>query len=136
MVCDADDQKLRLYEHSEVRDALLKIADDPRRTRAVRIIPGASLDELPRLFNVVRGEVSLIGPRPLVCDEYEKIVGSDHRRLRLTPGMVATDRFRVPRVPVAKMVQLDYLYVANSSRSSGVKLLLHTVAHVLARRRM
>jgi len=81
--------------------------------------------------------MSLVGPRPLVCDEDEKILGWDRRRLHLTPGM--TGHWQIlgsSRVPMAEMVKLDYLYVAGWSLWRDVKILLRTVAHVCARRGM
>ncbi len=137
MVCDADAQKKQLHEHNEAGAGLFKIADDPRRTRVGRVIRRLSVDELPQLINVLRGEMSLVGPRPLVCDEDEKILGWDRRRLQLTPGM--TGHWQIlgsSRVPMAEMVKLDYLYVAGWSLWSDVKILLRTVAHVSARRGM
>ena len=135
MVSGADAQKVRLRTHNEAGPGLFKIADDPRLTRVGRMIRRLSLDELPQLVNVLRGEMSLVGPRPLVCDEDEQIVGWDRRRLQLTPGM--TGRWQVlgsSRVPLAEMVKLDYLYVAGWSLWSDVKILLRTLAHVGARR--
>jgi lipopolysaccharide/colanic/teichoic acid biosynthesis glycosyltransferase len=135
MVSDAEGQKERLHAHNEAGAGLFKIADDPRLTRVGRIIRRRSLDELPQLFNVVRGEMSLVGPRPLVCDEDEQIVGSDRRRLQLTPGM--TGRWQVlgsSRVPLTEMVKLDYLYVAGWSLWSDVKILLRTLVHIGGRR--
>jgi lipopolysaccharide/colanic/teichoic acid biosynthesis glycosyltransferase len=135
MVDGADAQKEQLHEHNEAGAGLFKIADDPRRTRIGRFIRRLSLDELPQLLNVLRGEMSLVGPRPLVCDEDEQIVGWDRRRLQLTPGM--TGHWQIlgsSRVPMAEMVKLDYLYVAGWSLWSDVKILLRTLAHVRARR--
>ena len=135
MVCGADTQKDGLHELNEAGAGLFKIADDPRRTRVGRVIRRLSLDELPQLVNVLRGEMSLVGPRPLVCDEDEKILGWDRRRLQLTPGI--TGHWQIlgsSRVPMAEMVKLDYLYVAGWSLWSDVKILLRTVAHVVARR--
>ena len=137
MVCDADAQKAQLHERNEAGTGLFKIADDPRRTRVGSVIRRLSLDELPQLLNVLRGEMSLVGPRPLVCDEDVKILGWDRRRLQLTPGM--TGHWQIlgsSRVPMAEMVKLDYLYVAGWSLWSDVKILLRTVAHVVARRGM
>ena len=94
-----------------------------------------SLDELPQLFNVSRGEMSLVGPRPLVVDEDAQIVGLDRSRLHLTPGM--TGPLAVlgsSRVPLREMVGIDYLYVANWSLWTDMKILLRTVPYVLARR--
>ena len=120
--------------HRNEHDGLFKIADDPRVTRVGRFLRATSLDELPQLLNVLRGEMSLVGPRPLVVDEDERITGWDRRRLHLTPGM--TGPWQViggARVPLAEMVKLDYLYVANWSLWSDIRIILGTVRLVLFR---
>ena len=137
MVSGADEQKGPLRVHNEAGAGLFKIANDPRLTRVGRVLRGPSLDELPQLLNVLRGEMSLVGPRPLVCDEDEQILGLDRRRLQLTPGM--TGHWQIlgsSRVPLAEMVKLDYLYVAGWSLWSDVKILLRTAVLVCARRGM
>ena len=93
-------------------DGLFKIADDPRITRVGRILRKTSLDELPQLLNVLLGEMSLVGPRPLINSEDETITGYDRRRLHLTPGM--TGHWQImgsSRVPMHEMLKIDYLYV-------------------------
>ena len=95
MVTDADDQKARLRELNEAGVGLFKITHDPRVTRVGRLPAPDQLDELPQLFNVMRGEMSLVGPRPLVIDEDAMVVGLDRSRLHLTPGM--TGPWRGPR---------------------------------------
>ncbi len=135
MVPDADAMKESLRDRNEARDGLFKIADDPRATRVGRLLRRSALDELPQLFNVLRGEMSLVGPRPLVVDEDRRIEGWHRRRLELTPGMTGPWQILGPtRVPLREMVALDYFYIANWSLWSDVKIMLRTVPHVLCRR--
>jgi lipopolysaccharide/colanic/teichoic acid biosynthesis glycosyltransferase len=133
MVVDADVQKDRLRAFNEVGAGMFKIAHDPRVTRVGAFLRRTSLDELPQLFNVIRGEMSLVGPRPLVLDEDALVVGLDRSRLHLTPGMTGPWQVLGTRVPMHEMVAIDYLYVANWSLWQDLKVLLRTVRHVLRR---
>ena len=133
MRSDAEERKIELLDRNETR-GLFKIADDPRVTGIGRFLRRSSLDELPQLWNVLRGEMSLVGPRPLVVDEDEQVVGWHRRRLDLTPGMTGAWQILGNRVPLEDMVSLDYLYIVNWSLWSDVEILLRTVPHVLARR--
>ena len=135
MVPDADAMKESLRHRNEAQDGLFKIAQDPRVTRMGRFLRITALDELPQLLNIVKGEMSLVGPRPLVIEEDERIEGWHRRRLELMPGMTGPWQILGPaRVPLKEMVALDYLYVANWSLWTDVKILLRTVPHVLGRR--
>ncbi|HMJ01851.1 MAG TPA: exopolysaccharide biosynthesis polyprenyl glycosylphosphotransferase [Conexibacter sp.] len=137
MVDDAEQLKAGLADRNEARDGLFKITDDPRVTRVGRLLRASALDELPQLLNVLRGEMSLVGPRPLVLDEDQHIEGWHRRRLELMPGM--TGQWQIlgaTRVPLREMVAIDYLYVANWSLWTDIKILLRTVPHVLGRRGM
>ncbi|HEV2776921.1 MAG TPA: sugar transferase [Solirubrobacteraceae bacterium] len=134
MVQGADNAKADILDLNEA-EGLFKIARDPRVTRVGRRLRAWSLDELPQLVNVLRGEMSLVGPRPLILDEDAKIIGLDRRRLYLTPGM--TGHWQIlgsARIPLTEMVKLDYLYVAGWSLWEDIKILLRTIPYMLARR--
>ena len=136
MVDGADALKSGLRDLNEA-DGLFKIAADPRVTRVGGWLRRYSLDELPQLLNVLRGEMSLVGPRPLVLDDDARITGEHRRRLYLTPGMTGSWQILgSARVPLSEMIKLDYLYVTGWSLWSDVKILLRTVPYVLARRGM
>jgi exopolysaccharide biosynthesis polyprenyl glycosylphosphotransferase len=135
MVKDADAMKDSLRDRNEAQEGLFKIAADPRVTRIGGVLRKTALDELPQLLNILRGEMSLVGPRPLVVDEDERIAGWNRRRLELMPGMTGPWQILGPaRVPLKEMVALDYLYVANWSLWTDIKILLRTVPHVLGGR--
>jgi exopolysaccharide biosynthesis polyprenyl glycosylphosphotransferase len=135
MVPEAEAMKDSLRHRNEAQDGLFKIADDPRVTRVGRLLRSSALDELPQLLNIIRGEMSLVGPRPLVTEEDQRIEGWHRRRLELMPGMTGHWQILGPaRVPLREMVAIDYLYVANWSLWTDVKILLRTVPHVLGRR--
>jgi len=136
MCADAEQRKADLRIANEA-DGLFKIEDDPRVTRVGRLLRRLSLDELPQLLNVFAGDMSLVGPRPLVLDEDELIKGHDRRRLQLTPGMTGPWQIMgSARVPLHEMVKIDYLYVAGWSLWADMKIMLRTVPYMLARRGM
>ncbi|HSZ70340.1 MAG TPA: sugar transferase [Solirubrobacteraceae bacterium] len=135
MVPQADALKDALRHRNEAQGGLFKIADDPRVTRVGRFLRRSALDELPQLLNILKGEMSLVGPRPLVIDEDERIAGRHRRRLELLPGMTGPWQILGPaRVPLGEMVAIDYLYVANWSLWKDIEILMRTVPHVLGRR--
>jgi exopolysaccharide biosynthesis polyprenyl glycosylphosphotransferase len=121
--------------HLNEAEGIFKIADDPRITRVGRVIRRTHLDELPQLINVVKGDMSLVGPRPLPLDEDEAIRGWYRDRLEVAPGI--SGYWQVlgsSRIPLEEMVKLDYLYIANWSLWGDVKLMLRTVPVVVKRR--
>jgi exopolysaccharide biosynthesis polyprenyl glycosylphosphotransferase len=134
MVAGADRLKPGLAAANEA-EGLFKIADDPRITAVGSRLRRTSLDELPQLLNVLRGQMSLVGPRPLVLEDDVLVEGWYRRRLHLTPGM--TGRWQVlgsARIPLHEMAKLDYLYVANWSLWGDLKILLRTALFVIGRR--
>jgi exopolysaccharide biosynthesis polyprenyl glycosylphosphotransferase len=135
MVDGAEAQKGALAGRNEAGGGLFKIKDDPRVTRVGKRLRQISLDELPQLLNVLRGDMALVGPRPLVLDEDSMIEGWRRSRLELTPGMTGPWQvFGSARIPLDEMVKIDYLYGANWSLWLDMKTLLRTVPFVLGRR--
>ena len=117
--------------HLNEADGLFKIPEDPRITRVGRVIRRRSLDELPQLINVLRGQMSLVGPRPLLPVEDAQIEGGFRRRLNVSPGI--TGQWQILgswRMPVDDMVVLDYLYTAHWSLWTDLKLLARTMPFV------
>lgn len=136
MVEGADEQKEGL-RHLNEGEGVFKIADDPRVTRVGRLIRKMHIDELPQLWNVLRGEMSLVGPRPLPLDEDRRIEGWHRRRLDVSPGI--TGPWQIlgsARVPVREMVRIDHQYVAEWSLWNDVRILLLTLGHVARGRGM
>ena len=111
---------------------MFKIASDPRVTKAGRWLRRFSIDELPQLLNVVAGQMSLVGPRPLILDEDQYVEDWARRRLNLKPGI--TGPWQVlgrSEIPFEEMVRLDYLYVTSWSLFADFKLIVRTVPVLL-----
>lgn len=135
MVNGADAMKDEMRDLNGVDGGLFKIADDPRVTRVGKLLRSTSLDELPQLFNVLRGDMSLVGPRPLVPDEDALISGWQRRRLSVRPGMTGMWQiFGSSKIPMHEMVKIDYAYGANWSLWLDVRILLRTIPYMLSRR--
>ena len=132
MVVGADKMKDELMHLNEATGPMFKIERDPRITRVGSFLRKTSIDELPQLWNVLRGEMSLVGPRPLIPDEDDHVIGWHRTRLELTPGL--TGPWQVAgrtAVPFQEMVKMDYLYVAEWSLWNDIRLLLRTAPVVL-----
>lgn len=135
MVKDAERMKDRIRAMNEAEGGLFKISADPRMTRTGRFLRRTSLDELPQLINVLRGDMSLVGPRPLVPDEDALIEGWQRRRLAVKPGMTGLWQiFGSSRIPMHEMVKIDYIYGANWSLWLDLRILLRTIPYMLSRR--
>jgi exopolysaccharide biosynthesis polyprenyl glycosylphosphotransferase len=135
MVDDAEAQREALAHRNEAGGGLFKIEDDPRITRVGRFLRRTSLDELPQLLNVLKEDMSLVGPRPLVVEEDRLIEGTFRHRLLVPPGATGLWQiFGSARIPLNEMVKIDYLYGANWSLWLDIKILLRTIPVVLGRR--
>jgi lipopolysaccharide/colanic/teichoic acid biosynthesis glycosyltransferase len=114
---------------------MFKIPNDPRVTRFGRILRRYELDELPQLWNVLKGEMSLVGPRPLVLDEAREVHGWGRRRLDLRPGM--TGLWQVlgrSAISFEEMLRLDYEYVTSWTLWNDFRLLGRTIPLVFSGR--
>jgi exopolysaccharide biosynthesis polyprenyl glycosylphosphotransferase len=137
MYRDAEDRKRELEEANEATDGVMfKIKEDPRITRIGNFLRRTSLDELPQLINVLTGDMSLVGPRPLILVEAEKAAQSWHaRRLDLRPGI--TGLWQVSGrsdIPFQDMVRFDYQYVSGWSIARDIEILLATIPVVISGR--
>lgn len=134
MVPDADGQRGALMSKSSDPN-WLHLESDPRVTRLGSLLRKTSLDELPQLWNVLGGSMSLVGPRPLPEEEDARVNGWARGRLDLTPGI--TGLWQVlgrTSIPFEEMVKLDYVYVTNWSVWMDIRLLVRTLPAVLHRR--
>jgi exopolysaccharide biosynthesis polyprenyl glycosylphosphotransferase len=135
MVRDADQLKAELGALNEMDGPAFKIHRDPRVTPVGRVLRRASLDELPQLFNVLLGRMSLVGPRPLVVGEQQRISGPQRRRLSMKPGM--TGLWQVSgrsNLSFEEWMRLDLQYVDNWTLGLDLKLLARTIPAVLSGR--
>jgi exopolysaccharide biosynthesis polyprenyl glycosylphosphotransferase len=137
MYVGADAHKAELAHYNDIDDGVMfKIHHDPRVTRVGGFLRRLSLDELPQLLNVIKGDMSLVGPRPLIVPENDALTEDwHHRRLELRPGLTgAWQIYGRSESPFDEMVRFDYQYVAGWSLARDVEILLATVPAVLSGR--
>jgi exopolysaccharide biosynthesis polyprenyl glycosylphosphotransferase len=129
---DAEDVKPELSELNEAEGPIFKIKDDPRVTRVGKVLRRFSLDELPQLFNVFRGDMSMVGPRPPVPSEVEDYQDWHHERLNIPSGITGLWQVRGRSdLTFDEMVMLDLYYAENWSLWQDFKILLRTIPTVL-----
>lgn len=134
MVVDAESRLPELLPESDGNGMLFKMREDPRVTRIGRILRRTSLDELPQLLNVLRGEMSLVGPRPPLASEVEEYGHSAHRRLLVKPGI--TGLWQVSgrsELSWDESLRLDLYYVENWSLAGDLVIIWRTLRAVLGR---
>lgn len=135
MAVDAEQRLAELAHLNEHDGVLFKVRNDPRITRVGRVLRKFSLDELPQLFNVLRGEMSLVGPRPPLPSEVERYLGHTHRRLLVKPGI--TGLWQVSgrsELSWDETVRMDLQYVENWSLGLDISILVRTAKAVTAGR--
>jgi len=128
MHADAEEKLEDLLKCNEIKGAMFKIKDDPRITRIGKFIRKNSLDEFPQLWNVLKGDMSLVGPRPSLTREVAAYTRYDKQRLLAIPR--CTGLWQISgrnSLSFEQMVELDLQYIRNSSIVSDIKILLKTV---------
>ena len=139
MVNDAEQRKAEvahLNMHRDEDPRMFKIPNDPRVTRIGGFLRRSRIDALPQLINVLRGEMSLVGPRPLILEEDRHIVDWGRKRLRLRPGITGLWQvLGASDIRFDEMVKLDYLYVTNWSLAEDIRLIFRTFGSIARARR-
>jgi lipopolysaccharide/colanic/teichoic acid biosynthesis glycosyltransferase len=131
---DAEVRQAGLEDLNEVEGPAFKIRDDPRVTRVGRFLRRWSIDESPQLVNVLKGEMSLVGPRPLPVRDFLRMEDSHKRRLGAVPGMTGYwQTSGRSDLSFEEMVRLDLYYIENWSLSFDLKIILKTLSAVLRR---
>lgn len=133
MVRDADTRRAEIMHLNERDDVLFKVSNDPRITRLGRLLRKYSIDELPQFFNVLRGDMSIVGPRPPLAGEVRKYDLDHLRRLDVTPGITGLWQVQGRQDPsFASYVSLDVTYIDNWSIWLDFKIILRTIAVVIS----
>ena len=135
MYQDAEARKKELLCKNKMQGYMFKMDDDPRITKVGRFIRRTSIDELPQFWNVLRGQMSLVGTRPPTLDEYEQYQSHHKRRLSMKPGITGVWQVsgRSDIQDFEEVVKLDVWYIDNWSLKLDVKLLFKTIAVVIKR---
>lgn len=133
MYQDAEQRKKELMAKNEVNGLMFKMEDDPRITRVGRFIRKTSIDELPQFWNVLRGDMSLVGTRPPTVDEFEQYEAKHKCRLSMTPGLTGLWQIsgRSDIKDFDEVVKLDMQYIDNWSILKDIKILLKTIIVVI-----
>jgi len=133
MISDAEKRQVDIEHLNEVSGPVFKIKDDPRVTKLGKILRKTSIDELPQLFNVLKGEMSLVGPRPLPVRDYTRFEQNSHkRRLSVRPGLTCLWQIQGRNeLSFEKMIELDMKYIDQWSLLLDLKILLKTIPAVI-----
>ncbi len=130
---NAEEKKKELARFNLMNGPVFKMRNDPRVTRVGRFLRKTSLDELPQLFNVLLGDMSFVGPRPLPAEEIQKFKGWQRRRLSMKPGI--TGLWQVSgrnEIDFQEWLKMDLAYIDNWSMWLDLKILVKTIPVVLS----
>lgn len=133
MYMDAEERKKELIEQNEMEGFMFKMENDPRITKLGKFLRKTSIDELPQFWNVLKGDMSLVGTRPPTVDEFEQYEGYHKRRLSMTPGLTGVWQVsgRNDIKDFEEIVKMDVDYISNWSLKRDFKIILRTVQVVL-----
>ena len=133
MYVDAEERKKELLAKNESKDGVIfKMKDDPRITRVGKFLRRTSLDELPQLWNVFIGDMSLVGPRPPVPKEVQEYTLDDRKRLDVIPGITCLWQIKGrSEIPFHEQVRLDKEYILAPSVWNDIKILLKTIPAII-----
>ncbi len=132
MCTDAEARKVALYAANEVDGPIFKIYADPRVTRVGRVIRKLSIDELPQLFNVLRGEMSLVGPRPPLPNEVDQYQLHQLQRLSVIPGLTGLQQVSGRSdLSFERWIELDLQYIAEQSLWTDLRIMLKTIPTII-----
>lgn len=136
MVADAEQQKQALLKFNEMRGPVFKMRDDPRITPLGRFLRRYSLDELPQFWSVLRGDMSLVGPRPPLVEEYERFAPWQKQKLSVIPGLTCLWQIsgRSNIKDFDEWVRMDLQYIREWSLRGDFKIMMRTVLVVLGGR--
>ncbi len=128
MVANAEELKPKLMSQNEVTGPVFKIKNDPRVTKVGRFIRKTSIDELPQLFNVLKGEMTLVGPRPPLPEEVAQYTSYEWQRLSVKPGLTCYWQvYGRNSLPFEEWIRLDLKYIQERNLIVDIKLILRTV---------
>ena len=133
MYADAEERKKELLDQNEMEGFMFKMEHDPRITKIGNFIRRTSIDELPQFWNVLKGDMSLVGTRPPTVDEFEQYEGYHKRRLSMTPGLTGVWQVsgRSDIKDFEEIVAMDVDYISNWSLKRDFEIILRTVQVVL-----
>lgn len=134
MVPNAEEQKAELLQYNEMDGPAFKMKNDPRITRVGRFIRRTSIDELPQLLNVLKGDMSIVGPRPALPKEVEQYNDYQKQRLYITPGLTCYWQIQPRRNELSfdEWVELDIRYIKERSFLTDWKIIFKTFGAILA----